>query len=731
MHCVNCANGVEKALMGVDGVASAEVDMATESATITHLPGLPVAPLHRAVRNAGFTPVVGDPDTPPEEAVTAARTAEVRHQKTTFLVGLFFTVPLFLLSMAHDFGLAGPFQGAPVTRWLLLLLATPVYFYTGMDYHKGGIRSIRIGSANMDLLVSLGASVAYFYSLLVLLVPSMGNHVYFETSAVILTLIKIGKWLEAGTRGKAGDAIRKLMDLSPKTAIRMEENREVEVAVDAIDAGDLLVVRPGQGIPVDGEVVSGETSVNEAMLTGESLPVFKEIGSTVTGGTLNLDGQIRMKATGVGRNTVLAAIIRLVQEAQGSKAPVQQLADRVAAIFVPAILFIAAMTFTVWILVAGDTVAALVRLVAVLVIACPCALGLATPTAIMAGCGRGAENGLLFKSGTALEHAGRITTVLFDKTGTLTTGTPEVTDLFPAAQEISESDLLATATALEQHSEHPVGRAIAALAEARGLPLSNVDGFASVGGAGVTGKVAGKKVTVGRPSWFDERVLGAFLMETCIRLASEGKTVVAVVEDDTPLGLVAVADTLRPEARAAIERLKTLSITPVLVTGDNPQTASAIAGACGIDILHAEVRPDQKAAIVKTAAKNRKVAMVGDGINDAPALAAADLGIAMGSGTDIAMESADVVISTSHLERVADALVLGRSTLKVIRQNLFWAFGYNLLLIPVAAGLLAPFAALPEMLRHLNPMAAALAMAFSSLTVVHNSLRLYRAKRLP
>jgi Cu+-exporting ATPase len=584
----------------------------------------------------------------------------------------------------------------------------------------------------MDVLVAMGSSVAYFYSLALLFFPVLGDHVYFETAAVIITLIKLGKMLEVRTKGRTGAAIRKLMDLSPKRATVVRDGTETEIPLEQVQKEDVVVVRPGESIAVDGRVLSGVSAVDESMLTGEPIPVDKKAGDTVIGGTLNTQGMLTFRATRVGRETALAQIIELVRNAQGSKAPIQALADRVAAIFVPAVIVIAFVTFIVWWLVGDAFVPAMVRLVAVLVIACPCALGLATPTAIMAGTGRGAEQGVLFKNSTALETLAELDTVLFDKTGTITQGKPQVTDIIVQDTELfaDQDDLLAAAAAVEQGSEHPLGKAIVRAAGERALTLFSPQAFESTGGLGVTASVGEDRVRVGKPGWFEELKIDIENMRQWIeRLQRDGKTVMVVARNERPGGLIAVADTLKPESSAAIERLRALKLNLVMLTGDNVQAARAMAKQVGIEEVMAEVRPDQKSAAVKALqSKQQRVAMVGDGINDAPALAQAEVGLAIGTGTDVAIETADVILSSGSLRGVDRAIALSRATMRTIRQNLFWAFIYNIVLIPVAAGVLQPFDAAPGFLRQLHPILAALAMSLSSVTVVSNSLRLYRAK---
>jgi len=569
--------------------------------------------------------------------------------------------------------------------------------------------------------------VAYFYSLILLMIPNSGGHVYFETSAVIITLIKLGKMLESRTKGKTGEAIRKLMYLSPKTATVLRNGLEEEIPLNQVIKGDILMVRPGQRIPTDGIVVEGSSAVDESMISGESAPVDKSPQDTVIGGTVNQEGLLKFKATRVGRETALAQIIRLVQEAQGSKAPIQALADRVAAYFVPAVIGIALITFALWWIIGGQFVPAMIRLVAVLVIACPCALGLATPTAIMAGTGRGAENGVLFKNSSALEKASRLDVIVLDKTGTITMGKPAVTDIVCYDSAFQEK-LLKIAASAEIGSEHPLGKAIVAKAKEQGLELYAPQNFKASGGLGIEASVNNKEILVGKPGWFAQLGISLNLLDNEIKtLQSQGKTVMPVAADKVVIGLIAVADTLKPESEQAVENLLRQNLQVVMLTGDNEQTARAIAAQVGISDVFAEVRPEEKSSQIKAIQKSGKiVGMVGDGINDAPALAQADIGMAIGTGTDIAIETADVILSGGSLMVIAKAISLSRDTMRTIRQNLFWAFFYNVILIPLAAGVLAPFETLPEFLRHLHPIMAALAMSLSSITVVSNSLRLYK-----
>jgi Cu+-exporting ATPase len=732
MTCANCARNIERSLEAkVLGVLSAAVNFASEQAVVEYLPDLASpADMAAALSAAGFEALLPEAGESAEDAEAAARRAEIRDQTRKFVVGLVLTTPLFLLSMARDFALIGAWSHAPWVNWLFWALATPVQFYTGWDYYVGSWKNLRNRTANMDVLVAMGASAAYFYSLAVLLLPALGAHVYFETAAVIITLIKLGKMLESRTKGRTGAAIRKLMDLSPKTAVVLTAAGEREVSLAEVAVGDRLVVRPGQSIPVDGEVLAGRSAVDESMLSGEPLPVDKKPGDRVTGGTLNQEGVLTMRATRVGKETALAQIIRLVQEAQGSKAPIQALADRVAGVFVPTVIGVALVVFALWWSIGGAFVPAMIRLVAVLVIACPCALGLATPTAIMAGTGKGAEKGILFKSGTALETAAHLDTIVLDKTGTITAGRPAVTDLAPLG-EVLESDqsLLQIAAAAEKGSEHPIGKAIVAEADRRGLSLPPAEDFKAAGGLGVSARVDGRQVRIGKPGWFEAPGGEAAAVAKIVgELQAQGKTVMVVVLDEEPAGLIAVSDTLKPDSQTAIAALHRQGLRVVMLTGDNAQTARAIADQVGIDAVFAEVRPDEKSRQIRELReKGAKVGMVGDGINDAPALAQADVGLAIGTGTDVAIEAADVILSSGSLDGIPKAISLSRATLRTIRQNLFWAFVYNIILIPVAAGALHPLTFVPDFLRNLHPIMAALAMSLSSLTVVSNSLRLYRS----
>ena len=711
MTCASCAARVEKSLRTLNGVVGAAVNLATERSFVEYLPEtISAEEVKRAIIDLGY----GVKDLP-EETYTRVekeeRAREIVRQRSFFILAVAATVPL-LYVMVSDLGLA-PHIPFLMNRYVQFGFGTVVQFGPGFQFYRRSYLNLLHGTANMDVLIALGTSAAYFYSAVNTFF--LKGFVYYETAAVIITLVLLGRLLEALAKGRTSEAIEKLIALRPKTARVLRDGQEADIPVEEVAVGDLVVVRPGESIPVDGIIREGSSTVDESMLTGESLPRDKNVGDEVVGGTINRHGSFIFEATRVGRDTALAQIIRIVEEAQGSKAPIQRLADVVSSYFVPAVMGIAAVTFAAWYFTAGQLQTALLNMTAVLVIACPCALGLATPTAIMVGTGRGAENGILIKGGEHLEKAYKLNTIVLDKTGTVTKGEPEVTDVVPIG-ETDKTYVLRLAAAAEKRSEHPLARAVVQAAEAAGLAVPDPEGFEAVPGQGVRTTIEGRKVLIGNAKLMRENGVDLAPVQAQLEdLEAQGKTAVIVAQDTRPVGIVAIADTVKDHSAEAVRRLRAMGLKVVMITGDNIRTARAIAAQVGIDRVLAEVLPEDKAREVqKLRDEGANVGMVGDGINDAPALAAADLGIAIGTGTDVAVETADIVLMRGDLRGIVAAIRLSRQTIRKIRQNLFWALIYNTLGIPLAAfGLL-------------NPIIAAGAMALSSVSVVSNSLLLKR-----
>lgn len=722
MTCAACANRIEKRLNKTEGVSSAQVNFALETVAVEYNPKeVTITDLKETVAKLGYQlEQKGEADGKTESPLKK----EQRKQTVRLIFSAILSFPL-LWAMVSHFSFTS-FIWVPdifMNPWMQFALATPVQFVIGWPFYTGAYKALRNKSANMDVLVALGTTAAYVYSLY-LTIQSLGAHghtdgLYYETSAILLTLILLGKRFEAKAKGRSSDAIKKLMKLQAKTATVVRDGQEQVIPIEDVMTGDLVYVKPGERIPVDGEVTEGRSAVDESMITGESIPVDKSPGDSVTGATMNANGFLKIKAVNVGKDTALSQIIRVVEEAQGSKAPIQRLADQISGIFVPIVLGIAVITFLIWYFWAapGDVGEAISKLIAVLVIACPCALGLATPTSIMAGSGRSAEFGILFKGGEHLEKTHRLDTIVLDKTGTVTNGKPVLTDAV-AADGFEETELLRLAAAAETGSEHPLGEAIAAGVKEKGIDIPKLTRFEAKIGAGVSAEAAGKTILVGsRRLMESEGVQHEALLSQMSALEGEGKTVMLVSVDGEPAGLIAVADTIKETSREAVKRLMSMGLEVIMMTGDNRKTAEAIAKEAGITRVIAEVRPEEKAEeISRLQQTGSRVAMVGDGINDAPALATADIGMAIGTGTDIAMETADITLIRGDLNSIADAIRMSRLTMKNIKQNLFWALGYNTLGIPIAAfGFLAPWV-------------AGAAMAFSSVSVVLNALRLQRAK---
>ena len=705
MTCATCAGRVEKALLAVPGVTRAEVNLASEKASVEGVAGvLRPADLIAAVQRAGYGAELLTGDAERDRALVAADERRLRLETSRIIIAAALSAPLLL-----------PMAGIMLPGWLELLLATPVQFIIGARFYRGAWKALRARVGNMDLLVALGTSTAYFYSLYLLIAGPPGTHLYFEAAAVVITLIMVCKWLEARAKRSTTAAIRSLMSLRPERAHVERDGGEIELPVASVAVGDVVIVRPGEKLPVDGVVLSGNSEVDESLLTGESLPVAKHPEEKVTGGSINGSGLLRIETTAVGEQSTLSRIIALVEHAQTKKAPVQRLVDRVAAVFVPVVVVVALVAFLGWWLIAGDLTEAVIAAVAVMVIACPCSLGLATPTALMVGTGAAARAGILIRDAEALERAHRIDIIVLDKTGTLTEGKPAVTEVVPVG--IGERELVALSAAAQTGSEHPLARAI--LAKAEGCELARLEEFQSHAGMGLTARIDGRRLAIGnRRLMHGHRIATDALEERARELEEQGRTVMWIASlDPHPelLGIIAVADPLKPTARAAVDHLKEIGIETVLLTGDNERTAAAVAAELGIERVRAGVLPADKAAEVRRLQlQGKTVAMVGDGVNDAPALAAADVGIAMGTGADVAMQTAGITLMRGDPLLVGDAVAVSRATYSKIRQGLFWAFFYNVIGMPLAA------------LGLLTPVIAGGAMALSSVSVVSNALLLRR-----
>ncbi len=712
MTCAACSARIEKVVNKLEGVHQATVNLPLERGTVEYSEGvITEEEIIQRIEKIGFKATVRK-----EEAETPSKDQEIARQKKMFIIALIFSLPLFVTMIDHFYPERMLLPHWLMNGYLQWALATPVQFYAGLQFYKGAYKSLRGGSANMDVLVAMGTSAAYFYSVWLTLQGEV--YLFFETSAVIITLILLGKLLEARAKGRTSEAIKKLMGLQAKKAIVIRDGMETEIAIEDVRIGDVVIVKPGEKIPVDGIVVEGHTSIDESMLTGESIPVDKGIDDEVIGATINKHGSFKFKATKVGKETTLAQIIKVVEEAQGSKAPIQRLVDIISGYFVPVAVLIAVISFVTWYFFLGASFQdALINFTAVLVIACPCALGLATPTSIMVGTGRGAENGILYKGGEHLERAHKTDTVVLDKTGTITKGEPELTDVI-AVDGWNEKDLLQLAASIEKSSEHPLGQAIVKGSKEQEISLKDVESFEAIPGHGLKAVYDGKEVLIGTRKLLRENNIEFSTFEDeMTRLESNGKTAMLISVSAQLIGVIAVADQVKDSSKEAVQQLKKMGYTVIMLTGDNDRTAKAIAKQVDIDHVFSEVLPDEKAFKIKELKdQGKKVIMVGDGINDAPALALADIGMAIGTGTDVAMEAADITLMRGDLRSIPEAIKLSRATMRNIKQNLFWAFIYNSIGLPIAAaGLLAPWI-------------AGAAMAFSSVSVVSNSLRLKRVK---
>lgn len=729
MTCASCVKRVQDSLASLEGVLSASVNLATEKATIEYAPGqVGMREFRKAVRDIGYDIVEVQKGEDVVEKEKREREREYRRLRTKVIAGAVLTVPVFVLVFWEKIGLSEIIQiPVQLNYFLQFLIQSPVQFWVGWQFYAGAIAAARHRTTNMNTLIAIGTSAAYIYSVTATFYPSLfeirgySAHVYFDTAATIIVLILLGRLFESRAKGKTSEAIKKLIGLQPKTARVVRDGVEADIPVEEVEIGDVVIVRPGEKIPVDGVVIEGYSSVDESMISGESIPVEKKTGDQVIGATINKTGSFKFRATKVGRDTMLSQIVSMVQEAQGSKPPIARLADRIASIFVPAVIGMASLTFAVWLLFGPEPAFtyALLNFIAVMIIACPCALGLATPTSIMVGTGKGAENGILIRGAEALETAHKITSIVFDKTGTLTRGKPVVTDVVSGVG--AQEEILRYAASAEKNSEHPLGEAIVNRAKELNISLQDPAEFHAIPGHGIRAVIDEKSTVLGNADFMsDESIDISELRKEAERLSIEGKTPMYIAVDGRAAGIVAVADTLKDSAREALAALHATGVETVMITGDNKRTAEAIARQAGIDRVLAEVLPEDKAKEVKKLqAEGLVVAMVGDGVNDAPALAQADVGIAIGTGADVAMEASDITLIGGDLKGVVASIALSRATIRNIKQNLFWAFAYNTILIPVAAGILFPFFGIL-----LNPMFAAAAMGMSSVTVVTNALRL-------
>ncbi|WP_278278455.1 heavy metal translocating P-type ATPase [Acetoanaerobium noterae] len=732
MTCASCVAHIEKAISKLEGTKTVSVNLSTEKAHVVYDSGQTrISEIKQAVIDAGYEPLE-------IESEEVSDDNKDRHEKEMkklwkkFVTSAIFATPLLFIAMGHMLGLDLPDiinpETNPLNFALIQMILVAPSIAVGYQFYTVGFKTLLKGSPNMDSLIGIGTGAAVLYGIYATIMIAAGHNnytmdLYFESAGVIITLILLGKYLESMSKGKTSDAIKKLMGLAPKNALVLQDGKEIILPIEEVEIGDIIIVKPGEKIPVDGTVIKGNTSVDESMLTGESIPVEKNIGDKVVGASINKHGLIQFEATRVGKDTALAQIIKLVEDAQGSKAPIARLADIIAGYFVPVVIVIAILAGLAWFISGQSVVFSLTIFIAVLVIACPCALGLATPTAIMVGTGQGAEYGVLIKGGQPLETAHKIETIVFDKTGTITEGKPVVTDIIETNEWNSE-DILRLAASAEKGSEHPLGEAIVSKAKELNLKLEEIDDFSAIPGHGIKAAISGKQVWLGNLQLINNEGIDNTLLSESERLADEGKTPMYVAVDGILSGIIAVADTTKPNSKKAIDKLHELGVKVAMITGDNERTARAIAKEVGIDLVLADVLPKDKANEVKKLQEQGKiVAMVGDGVNDAPALAQADVGIAIGSGTDVAIESADIVLMKSDLLDVVTALQLSKKTIRNIKQNLFWAFAYNTAGIPIAAGLLYVFGG-PK----LNPMIAGAAMAFSSVSVVTNALRLRKFK---